>query len=119
VPVLARLFEAAGVSTILVTNMPFWAERVGAPRVLAVEFPFGHILGRPGDRNMQMRVIDRALEVLEQAETPGTIVHFQEKWPEPLEKALHDSHPEQPPPIMGQMGRHIGSFLRGMRRGGR
>ena len=118
-PVLARLFEAAGLSTILVTNMPFWAERVGAPRTLAVEFPFGHILGRPHDRDMQMRVIERALEVLETAEAPGAIVHFQEKWPEPLEKALHDSHPEQAPPIMGQMGRHIGSFLRGARRGQR
>jgi len=119
VPVLARLFEAAGMSTILVTNMPFWTERVGAPRTLAVEFPFGHLLGRPGDRDLQMRVIDRALEVLEQTETPGAIVHFQEKWPEPQEKALHDCHPEQQPPIMDQMGRHIGSFLRGMRRGGR
>ena len=118
-PVLARLFESRGMATILVTNMPFWSERVGAPRTLAVEFPFGHILGRPNDRAMQLRVIDRALDVLETAERPGTIVHFQEKWPEPLAKALHDSHPEQAPPIMGQMGRHIGSFLRGMRRGGR
>ena len=106
-------------STILVTNMPFWAERVGAPRTLAVEFPFGHILGRPGDREMQTRVIAQAIEVLESAKAPGTIVHFQEKWPEPLEKALHDCHPEKPPPIMGQMGRHIGIFLRGMRRGAR
>ena len=99
--------------------MPFWAERVGAPRVLAVEFPFGHILGRTGDQDLQLRVINQALEVLEQAEAPGAIVHFQEKWPEPLKKALHDSHPEQAPPIMAHMGRHIGSFLRGMRRGAR
>jgi hypothetical protein len=106
-------------STILVTNMPFWSQRVGAPRTLAVEFPFGHILGRAGDKELQMRVINHALEVLETAESPGTIVHFQEEWPEPLEKALHDSHPEQAPPIMGQMGRHIGSFLRAMRRGAR
>ncbi|MGD2078741.1 MAG: hypothetical protein PVH18_10180 [Chloroflexota bacterium] len=114
---LARLLEEAGISTVLVTNMPFWAERVGVPRTLAVEFPFGHILGRPGDAAQQMRVINRALEVLETAEQPGKIAHFQEPWPEPLEKALEDCHPEQPPPIMGQMGRHIGSFLRAMRRG--
>jgi hypothetical protein len=117
VPVLARLFEAAGMSTIMITNMPFWAERVGVPRTLAVEFPFGHLLGRPGDAALQKRVIDHALEVLETAEGPGAIVHFQETWPEPLEAALHCSHPEQPPPIMGQMGRHIGSFLRAVRRG--
>lgn len=116
-PVLARTFEAAGLSTVLVTNMPFWAERVGLPRALGVEFPFGHILGQPHDKAQQMRVICRALEVLEQAPVPGTIVHFQERWPAPLEEAMHDCHPETPPPIASEMGRHIGGFLRGLRRG--
>ncbi len=115
-PVLARLFEAAGMSTIMVTNMPFWAERVGVPRALAVEFPFGHILGQPHNKEQQMRVLRQALEVLEETEAPGTIVHFQEQWPVPLEEALRDCHPETPPPIAEHMGRHIGSFLRGLRR---
>jgi hypothetical protein len=118
VPVLARLFEAAGMSTVVVTNMPFWSRRVGAPRSLAVEFPFGHILGRAHDREMQRRVILRALEVLEQAREPETIVHFEEPWPEPLEAGRRASHPETPPPIAAHMGRHIGDFLRGLRRGG-
>jgi D-proline reductase (dithiol) PrdB len=116
VPVLARLFEAAGMSTVLVTNMPFWSERVGAPRSLAVEFPFGHIIGRPGDRAMQTRVILDALHVLETASEPGTIVCFQEPWPEPLEEARRCSEPEVPPPVAAQMGRYIGKFLMGMRR---
>jgi hypothetical protein len=116
VPVLARIFENAGMATVLVTNMPYWAERSGVPRTLAVEFPFGHILGLPHDREQQMRVIEAALTVLESATVPGTIVHFPERWPEPVEQALHRSHPPQPPPIMGQMGRHIGRFLRGLRR---
>jgi len=119
VPVLARTFEAAGMSTVMVTNMPFWAEKVGAPRTLAVEFPFGHILGQPLKKEMQMRVILQALELLETAESPGTIVHFQEKWPAPIKEALHDSHPETPPPIMADMARYIGKFLRGIRRGNR
>jgi D-proline reductase (dithiol) PrdB len=106
-------------STVMVTNMPFWAEKIGVPRTLAVEFPFGHLLGQPDNREQQMRVILQALEVLEQAEAPGTIVHSPEKWPDPLEQALHDSHPETPPPITGDMGRYIGKFLRGLRRGKR
>lgn len=118
-PVLARLFESAGMSTILVTNMPYWAEKVGTPRALAVEFPFGHLLGQPGDRQMQLRVIRRALEVLECAQVPGTIVHSPEQWPTSLEDALHASHPETPPPISAEMGRYIGSFIRGLRRGSR
>ena len=113
---LARLFEAAGMSTIMVTNMPFWAERVGIPRTLAVEFPFGHILGQPGNEEQQRRVLRKALEVLEEADTAGAIVHFQETWPVPLEDAIRECHPDVPPPIMAQMGKHIGSFLRGLRR---
>ncbi len=106
-------------STIMVTNMPFWAEKIGVPRTLGIEFPFGHILGQPNNEEQQMRVIRQALEVLKNAESPGTIVHSQEKWPAPLEQALHDSHPETPPPIAADMGRYIGKFLRGLRRGKR
>jgi D-proline reductase (dithiol) PrdB len=119
VPVLARTFEAAGLSTIMVTNMPFWAEKIGVPRTLAVEFPFGHILGQPHNKEQQLRVIRQALEVLEKAGAPGTIIHSQEKWPAPFEEALRDSHPETPPPIAADMGRYIGKFLRGLRRGKR
>jgi D-proline reductase (dithiol) PrdB len=118
VPVLARLFEAAGMSTVTVTNMPFWADRVGAPRSLAVEFPFGHLLGRPHDRELQRGVILQALDVLEGSAGPGTIVHFQEPWPEPLEAARRTSEPEAPPPIAAAMGRHIGQLLMGLRRRG-
>jgi hypothetical protein len=103
-------------STVMVTNMPFWAEKVGVSRALAIEFPFGHILGQPHNREQQMRVIRQALEVLERAEAPGTIVHSSEKWPTSLEEALHVSHPAAPPPIAADMGRYIGKFLRGLRR---
>jgi hypothetical protein len=101
----------------MVTNMPYRAEKIGVPRTLAVEFPFGHILGQPHNIEQQMRVIGQALEVLETAEAPGTIVHSPEEWPTSVEEALHDSHPETPLPIMAERWRHIGQFLRGMRRG--
>ena len=103
-------------STVMVTNMPYRAEKIGVPRTLAVEFPFGHILGQPHNRELQMRVIRQALDLLETAESPGRIVHSQEQWPASLEEALHASHPETPPPIMADMGRYIGKFLRGLRR---
>jgi D-proline reductase (dithiol) PrdB len=106
-------------ATIMVTNMPFWAEKVGAPRTLAVEFPFGHILGPPGDKELQMRVIRQALDVLENADQPGTIVHSHEVWPGSLEEAQLISNPPEPPPIMDEMGRHIISLMRGIRRGER
>ena len=100
---LARTLEAAGLSTILVTNMPFWVEKVGVPRTLAVEFPFGHTLGQPHEAAQQMRVIRQALEVLETAEGPGTITHSAETWPVPREEALEDWQPTQASPIVAAM----------------
>ena len=117
-PVLARLFEASGMSTVTVTNMPFWAHRVGTPRSLAVECPFGHILGQAHNRELQRRVILQALEALEESCEPGAVVHFQEPWPEALEAGRRASEPETPPPIAAQMGRHIGKVLMGLRRRG-
>lgn len=104
-------------ATVMVTNMPFWAERIGVPRTLAVEFPFGHVLGQPHDRALQRRVTDQALALLEQATAAGTIVHSSEVWPTSFEEACQVSHPATPPPIGAEMGRYIGSFLRGIRRG--
>ena len=116
-PVLARTFEKAGMSSVVVTNMPFWAEKVGAPRTLAVEFPFGHILGQPHNSAMQRKVILDALDVLEKATLPGTIACSQERWPESFEEALRVSHPPVTPPIAAEMARYAGKFLMGLRRG--
>jgi hypothetical protein len=114
--VLARTFENAGMSTVVVTNMPYWAARIGLPRTLGVEFPFGHTLGQPHNVAMQRRVIRAALQLLEQAQAPGSVVNFPEKWPAPLEEARRISHPTIPPPISAEMGKYIGKFLLGLRR---
>lgn len=98
---LARTLEAVGLSTILVTMMPFWAEKTGVPRTLAVEFPFSQALGQPNDKQQQMRVIQNALQVLATASVPGTIVHSEEKWPVPQKEAYKNWQPSEPSPIIG------------------
>jgi hypothetical protein len=112
VPVLARTLEAAGLSTIMVTPMPFWAERTGVPRTLAVEFPFGHTLGQPHDAAQQMRVIRQALAVLETAQAPGTIVHSPETWPVPQPEAMKDWQPQEPSPIIRAMAPRFRELVR-------
>lgn len=109
---LARTLETNGISTVLVTMMPHWAERIGTPRVLAVEFPFGHTLGMPGDRGQQMRVIRQALEVLESAQEPGIIVHSAEKWSQPEREAIQTWQPAEPSPIVAVMGPKVRQILR-------
>ena len=117
-PVLARTLEAAGLSTILVTPMPYWAEKIGVPRALAVEFPFAHTLGAPGDREQQMRVIRQALVVLERADQPGAIIHSQEEWRMPVEEAIQAWQPTTPSPIIQEMAPKIRELLRSRRRKG-
>jgi hypothetical protein len=117
VPVLARTLEAAGLSTILVTMMPYWAEKIGVPRTLAVEFPFGHTLGQPHDVEQQMRVIRQALEVLTTAQTPGEIVHSLETWPVPEAEAGKAWQPKEPSPIIAELSPRFLEIVR-KRRGG-
>lgn len=112
-PVLARTLEAYGLSTVLVTNMPFWAEKIGVPRTLAVEFPFGHMLGQPGDITTQRRVIAQALAVLRTATIPGTIVHTDEVWPVPAVEAMKAWQPAEPSPVIAVLGPQLRTMLRG------
>jgi hypothetical protein len=98
--------------------MPFWAERVGVPRTLAVEFPFGHSLGQPHNLAQQTRVIRQALDVLETADTPGSIVHSPETWPAPHKEALNDWQPEEPSPIVEVMTPRILKMMRRRRQDG-
>jgi hypothetical protein len=114
--VLARTLETAGFSTILVTTMPFWAEKIGVPRTLAVEFPYGQTLGQPHDQEQQMRVINQALTVLEGATEPGQIVHTPESWPVPQKEASKTWQPSKPSPIIKERGPHIRAMLRQKRK---
>jgi hypothetical protein len=98
--VLARTFEEAGMSTVLVTMMPYWGERLGIPRTVGVEFPYGHSLGRPGDRDTQMEIIRSALALLEEASQPGEIRELDYVWPQDMDEAKRDWQPPEPSPIV-------------------
>jgi hypothetical protein len=101
--VLAQEFENAGLSTVTVTMMPYWAEKMGTPRTLGVEVPFGHAFGAPGDRDMQMSVVRAALALLEDAKEPGTISEVEIEWPQPSDEARKDWQPLEPSPIIKMM----------------
>ena len=96
----------------MVTMMPFGAEKIGAPRTLAVEFPFGNTLGQPHDSAQQLRVIRQALATLETASQPGEIVHSSEVWPVPTRQARLAWQPEEPSPIIQMLAPRIRDMLR-------
>ncbi len=99
-PVLARVIESFGISTIVVTMMPNYAERCGVPRAAGVAYPFGHPFGRPGDVPMQLAVIRDALRLLAAATHPNTVTHLPYQWPEPQEIAYKAWQPREMSPVV-------------------
>ena len=102
-PVLARWIEASGIPTVVVTMMPSVAEERRAPRIVGVEFPFGHAFGMPRDRAMQRQVLELALRVLAGASAFGTRVDFDVQWPVPLREAYRAWQPKEASPIVKKL----------------
>lgn len=93
-----RVVEAAGISTISLSMVPDLTRAMGAPRVAAIEFPFGRTLGQPGQAETQRAVLAATLEALNDAERPGTVTHLPFVWPEAA--ADVHWHPAEPSPIL-------------------
>ena len=83
--------------------MPAVAEERRAPRIVGVEFPFGHPFGMPHDSGMQRRVLELALRVLAGAAAPGTRVDLDVEWPVPLREAYRAWQPKEPSPIVRKL----------------
>lgn len=115
-PVLARTLESEGLSTILITPMPYWAERVGTPRTLAVEYPYGHALGLPGESDMQRQILAEAFHALEAISDPGTVIHSKQQWPGSVEEAIQLWQPKDPSPIITELTPKFREILRQRRK---
>jgi hypothetical protein len=82
--------------------MPSVAEERLAPRIVGVEFPFGHPFGMPGDRTMQSQTLLLALRVLAGASTFGARVDLDVEWPVPVRDAYRAWQPKVASPIVRQ-----------------
>jgi len=98
VGLVQRVVEEAGIPTISLSLLPFITRKVKVPRALAVEFPFAHPLGKPFDKEQQLKIINDAFNGFESIAEPGTILDLPYKWPEEDTKK-QDWWPEEPPPI--------------------
>lgn len=83
--------------------MPHLANRLGTPRVVGVEFPFGHPFGRPGDAATQTAVLRDALALLANATGANAIVDLPYAWPEPQDVAYKAWQPREMSPIVRYM----------------
>jgi len=87
--VLARVFEEAGLSTVLLGLIRNHLERAKPPRALFVPFPLGFALGRPDDPAFQHRVLRAAFSLLD-AESGPVLADFDGGSDAPVE-VLHAS----------------------------
>ena len=67
---LARVFEASGLSTVSLAMVREHAVKVKPPRALFVPFPFGYALGKPNDAHLQHRVLAATLALLQRPSGP-------------------------------------------------
>ena len=75
---IARVFEAAGIPTVIIASRVFrpTLENMTLPRVVLTPHPMGRPLGAPGDKVRQREVILAALDLLENAQEMGTVVEL-------------------------------------------
>ena len=73
--VLAHVFEAAGIASIVLSSVREMAVKVAPPRALHCEFPLGRPLGRPGDPEFQHDVLARAFALLDAPVGPVLVDH--------------------------------------------
>ena len=72
---LARIFESAGISTVVIGIQAFCVrlEAMRLPRLLLTPYLLGRTLGVPHDTTGQFRVLRMALRLLDEAKTGGTV----------------------------------------------
>lgn len=93
---VARVLEAGGISTVTYTNARDIAANAGNPRQVFLNYPLGNPAGRPNDPENQRSVLQAGLKLLEDAETPGTIVDLPYTWSDNrvwMKKFMTDEQP--------------------------
>lgn len=73
--VLAHVFEAAGLTTVVLASQRPVVERMTPPRALYCEFPLGRPLGIPNDAEFQLDVLRRALALTSAPHGPVLVDH--------------------------------------------
>jgi hypothetical protein len=70
-----RTLEMIGIPTVVITVEPEETEQARPPRALCPKgFVAGHSLGRPGDAELQKRILVDALGLLVATPRPGEVV---------------------------------------------
>jgi D-proline reductase (dithiol) PrdB len=80
VSLTARHLEANGMPTVILGSARDIVEHCGAPRFVFSDFPLGNSAGLPFERDMQRRIVELGLELLESARQPRTTLQTPFVW---------------------------------------
>jgi len=95
--------EAAGISTITISNIPDLTESVSVPRLAGIEFPVGRPFGNPGELEQQSTILKALLQLVEEMREPGEVHYLPFEWQEKTD----DKHPKpELPPIAKYLATH-------------
>lgn len=109
-----RAIEAAGFTTIALSNIPDLTAAAGSPRVAAIEYPFSMTAGAPGDAATQRAILTALLQAAAQMTEPGSVWHLPFELPAAAQALNTD--PPQHPPIVAHIVRHPWQLVNLLRR---
>ena len=76
----ARLLESNGIPTVILGSARDIVEHCGVPRFVFSDFPLGNSAGLPYQPDMQRRIVELGLELLESARQPRTTLQTPFVW---------------------------------------
>ena len=77
---IQRVIEQAGIATVSISIVREYTEKIRPPRVVFLQWPFGHPLGEVANVNQQASVLGKALAALRTVTVPGTIIEPGFRW---------------------------------------
>ncbi len=77
---IQREIEKIGISTIGVSIVRSFSEKVKPPRTIFLKWPFGHSFGEPFNKAQQRAVLKEAFKALYSIEKPGEIINIPFRW---------------------------------------
>lgn len=104
---VARHLEANGIPTIIIGSAFDIVERCRVPRFLFVDFPLGNPCGKPGDLDMQNRIVEQGLGLLERAQSPWHVEESAEQWGNDAWKDNYMAVNDENRAALAQMGEEL------------
>lgn len=79
---VARHVEAAGIPTLCMTSAFDITNAVRPPRAAFLDYPLGHTTGKPGEPELQRKILIEALGAFASLSSPGTVRTLPFRWSE-------------------------------------